>query len=130
MNRYNYDTEDENADIPWDWTQDLADQYTDEFYAAKDEWQRKKKEVDAIKKIKEEFEDEEEKANQELVQEAEQARENQGQLVETMIDARIAFEEARLNPDYDPNELEPLRSAFYEAEGAFWENTHLIQSVA
>lgn len=38
MNRYNYDTEDENADIPWDWTQDLADQYTDEFYAAKDEW--------------------------------------------------------------------------------------------
>jgi hypothetical protein len=38
MNRYNFDTEDENADIPWDWTQELADQYTDEFYAAKDEW--------------------------------------------------------------------------------------------
>jgi hypothetical protein len=29
-----------------------------------------------------------------------------------MVDARIAFEEARLNPDFDPNELDALRSAF------------------
>lgn len=70
MNRYNFDTEDENADIPWDWTQELADQYTDEFYAAKDEWQRKKKEVDEIKKIKDDFDAEEAKENAKLLEEA------------------------------------------------------------
>jgi hypothetical protein len=96
MDRYNPDPEDADAEWPWDWTQDLADQFSDDFYAAKDEWQRKKKEVDAIKAIQKKFDDEDEAAKDELKGRADGARDARGAIIEAVVDARIAWEEARL----------------------------------
>jgi hypothetical protein len=75
----------------------LADQFSDDFYAAKDEWQRKKKEVDAIKAIQTKFDAAEEEAKEELKGKADGARDARGAIIEAVVDSRIRWEEAKLS---------------------------------
>ena len=63
MNRYAAEYEEdaegnmvlkEDQDLPWDWTEELSIQFEEEFYAAKDEYNKMNKSLDGVRKIKEE----------------------------------------------------------------------------
>jgi len=41
-----------------------------------------------------------------------------------LTDARIQYEEARLNPNLDPERFEQIADEFYTAENQYWENRH------
>jgi len=44
----------EDQELPWDWSKELMYQYEEEFYAAKDVYQKMNKDLEGVRKIKEE----------------------------------------------------------------------------
>jgi hypothetical protein len=47
-----------------------------------------------------------------------------------MYEAMSAYEEARLWTTVDPEQLDGLMNAYYEAEGAYWEKRHIITELS
>lgn len=139
MDRYTaqYDDEGvlvEDQDLPWDWTEELMWQFEEEFYAAKDTYQKLNKSLEGVRKIKEEVDRVKKEQADKLKQDAEEARESRKAIVKAVDAARIKFEEYKLVDGteirfYQEN-LNEMKHAYEEALNAYYENTHMLEQLA
>lgn len=137
MDRYTaqYDDEGvlvEDQDLPWDWTEELMWQFEEEFYAAKDTYQKLNKSLEGVRKIKEEVDRVKKEQADKLKEDAEEARESRKAIVKAVDAARIEFESYKLidATRFEQETLNELRHTYDEALNAYYENTHMLEQLA
>lgn len=137
MDRYaaEYDAEGnlkEDQELPWDWSEELMWQYEDEFFAAKDAYQKMNKDLEGVRKIKEEVDKVKKEQADKLKEDAENAREARKQIVAAVDAARIEWEMYRLvdATRFDQERANEFRDTYDQALNAYYENTHMLEQLA
>lgn len=119
----------DEADRPDDWDEDTALGYEWAFFDLQSEVQNLQRSVAEVEGIKAEMDGALEEQRQAKEDALNEARGSRQELAGDLLWRRTSFEEAKFNPDIDPEELDAIRNRYFDAEAAYLENRALLQEL-